>query len=131
MKRACLLLLLHAVALASFAQKQPKPQPHGRVKSATIVNPRFDRKESEGFSVVLKPAIRHTYLFSIYHKGKAVHSAVLNPATHEPAGFNSREAAFRAADWMVASYRKNGFFPEVIPPGIARKLQLNEQQVPQ
>lgn len=131
MKRACLLLLLHAVALASFAQKQPKPHPTGRVKSATIVTPRFDRKESEGFSVVLKPAIRHTYLFAVYHKGKSVYNAVLNPATHEPGGFADREAAFRAADWMVASYRKNGFFPETIPPAIARKLQLAEQQLPQ
>ncbi|OLY93313.1 hypothetical protein BUE76_16545 [Cnuella takakiae] len=122
------MLLLHAAALASFAQQHRTPNPHAKVKSVNPLNPKLDKKEDDGFSVILKPAIRRSFLFTIYQKGKPVHNVQLNPATRQAEGFANREAAFRAANWMIAAYRKDGVFPDLIPPNIASKLNLDEKQ---
>lgn len=119
MKKICLLLLLHAAAQNSFAQAAPPKTAHG-----SLVNPRMDKQEIKGFTVILQPAIRHTYLFSIYQKGKLLHSMMRHPVLQSAEGLSSREDAFRAAGWVIAAYQKKGVFPDVMPPDIARQMQL-------
>lgn len=118
MKKICFLLLLYAAANPSFAQTTHPQQ------ASSIVNPRLDKQEKEGFTIVLKPAIRNTFLFSVYQKGTLLHAAMRHPVSKSATGFKSRDEAFRAAGWMIGVFKESGVFPEAIPADDARRLQL-------
>ena len=119
MKKSLLILLL-AAAGPCFAQTAPAP-----TSRSHSINPRLDKKEQNGFTIILKPAIRNTYLFSVYQNGKMLHAQMRHPVNRSAVGFATRKDAYKAVGWAIAQYQQAGVFPDIIPPNVAAELQLS------
>lgn len=108
MKKICLLLLLHAAAQESFAQNKKL-----QTLPVAIASPVNDQRRHDVFTIVLRPAIRNTFLFSIYREGKLLHTQVRHPQTLQALGFSDREAAYAYAGELIGNYQQTGNFPQV------------------
>ena len=91
--------------------------------SAKPLDPVKDRKEKDGYVIQLNPAPQNTILFDILKDGAPVFNQPMNPVTLQPPGFESREDAWKLAEWMIGQYAGQGKFPAQVPPQVA--LQLN------
>lgn len=108
MKKLCFLLLLHATAQPSFAQsKKLQTLPVG------VASPLADQRQQDGYTIVLRPAIRNTFLFGIYREGKLLHNQSRHPQSLQAAGFATRDAAYAYATEIIGSYQQTGTFPQV------------------
>ncbi len=122
MKKLYLLLLLHTAALPLFAQKTKSDR--REMSRSAINNPAADKKELDGFTVILHPAPRRTFLYAVYEKGKLLHSSMQHPVHHTPVGFATRADAYKSAGWAIGEYQKTRSFPAAMPPAVAKQLNL-------
>jgi hypothetical protein len=115
-------MLLLISALNIFAQQKQ-----------LLIDPVKDRKEKNGYTIQLKMALNNTILFDLLQAGKSVFKQPINPLTRLPIGFDNKEDAWRVANWMIDQYGKEGHFPSLIPPNVARQLNvrnINTQPLP-
>ncbi len=124
MRKLCLLLLLQVATLALLAQQNEDAQPH------EPLNPQKDKKEFQGFTIRLKPAPGNTYLFDILRRGTPAGAPLHhNPVTMLPQGFNSKADAYKVAEWMIKKQKKTGHIPPVLPPHIAKTLNISVEKL--
>ena len=113
MKKISLILLLQIVLGTLHAQQRPM-----------LLDPVKDRKEKDGYTIRLKMAPGNTILFDLLKDQQTVFKHHMNPVTMLPQGFSSKEDAFKVAEWMIDKYGAQGHFPPMVPPGVARQLNL-------
>lgn len=113
MKKISLILLLQIVLATLHAQQHP-----------IVLNPVKDKKEMKGYTIRLKMAPGNTVLFDLLKGQQPVFKQAMNPVTMLPQGFSSKEEAFRVAEWMIDRYGAQGHFPPMVPPDMARKLNV-------
>jgi hypothetical protein len=108
-------LLIAAFTIIGSACAQPPTMP----------NVFGEKKIIQGMNVLLRPAPGNTYLFDILPSGKEPIPPMLNnPVTLLPEGFETKEQAFKAAEWMISEYKKTGHFQPFIPSHVARELNI-------
>ncbi len=113
MKKTLTLIALVLSAHTIFAQQ----------KNAFIDSVK-DSREFNGYNIQLKAAPGNSFLFNLLKGAKPVFNPPINPLTRSPLGFARKEDAYRLAMWMVAQYGKSGQFPMLLPPELAKQLNL-------
>lgn len=113
MKKISLILLLQMIMGMLHAQQHPM-----------LLDPINDKKEKNGYSILLKMAPGNTVLFDLLKGQQPVFKQAMNPVTMLPQGFSSKEEAFKVAEWMIDKYGAQGHFPPLVPPDVARKLNV-------
>ncbi len=113
MKKIRLILLLQIVLVTLHAQQHPM-----------LLDPINDKKEKDGYFIQLKMAPGNTFLFDLLKGQQPVFKQAMNPVTMLPQGFSSKEDAFKVAEWMIDKYGARGHFPPMVPPDVARKLNV-------
>lgn len=113
MKKISLILLLQMILGTLHAQQHPM-----------LLDPINDKKEKDGYSIRLKMAPGNTVLFDLFKGQQPVFKHAMNPVTMLPQGFSSKEEAFKVAEWMIDRYGAQGHFPPLVPPDVARKLDV-------
>lgn len=114
MKKISLILLLQIVLGTLHAQQHPM-----------VLNPVKDKKEMNGYTIRLKMAPGNTVLFDLLKGQQPVFNHSMNPVTMLPQGFASKEDAFKVAEWMINKYGAQGHFPPMVPPGVAKQLNVS------
>lgn len=84
-----------------------------------------DKKEINGYTVYLVPAIGNTFGFGIIKGNRSVAMQLNNPFSPAPAGFKTKEDAFKLAEWVVNEYIKNGRPPQHFSQELAKQLNLS------
>jgi len=113
MKKFSLILLLQIVLGTLYAQQHPM-----------LLIPVKDKKEKDGYTIRLKMAPGNTVLFDLLKGQQPVFNHSMNPVTMLPQGFSSKEDAFKVAEWMIDKYGAQGHFPPMVPPGVAKQLNV-------
>jgi hypothetical protein len=94
-------------------------------------NPEKDKREVNGYTIHLMHMPANTFGFFIMKGKKPVYSQLNDPFSHSPIGFKTKEDAYKLAEWVVGEDSKKGRPPMVIPPSVAKQLNLqgtNTQQ---
>jgi hypothetical protein len=123
--RKIYLLLSFSFLFAALAKAQQPP---------IMIDPVKDKKEISGYTIQLKMAPRNTVLFEIMQQGKPVYMHPMNPVSMLPEGFDTKEDAFKVAEWMIREYGKQPHFPPMVPPHVVRELKIKDpltQRTPQ
>lgn len=118
LKKICCLFVMLLAGMSLFAQiNDPK-------------NKLQEKKEIEGFMIQLKQAPHNTYLFEITQNGLPLGIRPRNnPVTMTPDGFNSKEDAYKMAEWMIGQYKKTGHIPPFVPHHIAKELNISVENL--
>lgn len=123
-----LLLFLFSVGLSLSAQQtQPPavPQNGAHPVKREPINLQKDKQVMEGFVVKLLPAPDGLYSFQVLKDNQPIYLQLKNPFTGQPGGFEKKEDAFNIARWMIKEYKRNGQFPQVIPPHVAQEFNID------
>ena len=88
------------------------------------VEPGKRPKEMNGYSIRLKMAPGNTVLFDLLKDQHPVFNHSMNPVTMLPQGFASKADAYKVAEWMIGKYGAQGHFPPMLPPGVAKQLNV-------
>ncbi len=106
-------MLLQMSAAVIFAQQKP-----------LLIDPVKDKKDKGGYTILLKAAPANTVLFDLLKAGKAVFNQQMNPVTMLPIGFDTKNDAWKVAEYMIDQYGKQGKFPPILPPNVAIILNI-------
>ncbi len=112
MKKICFLLMLPFISSVSVHAQKPS------------VPGNEDRKKIQEFTIQLRPAPANTVLFDIVRQGRPVFNQPMNPVTMLPKGFQTKEDAFKVAEWMITQYGRLEHFPPMVPPHVAQQLNI-------
>jgi hypothetical protein len=113
--KKCMALLLVLFCWQAVVKAQQKP---------LLIDPVKDKREKNGYTIQLKMAPSNTVLFDIWQTGKPVFNQPNNPVTMLPQGFESKDDAWKVAEWMVGEYNGQAHFPPMVPPHVARQLNV-------
>lgn len=126
MKIIFLLIMLQTlVAFNACAQKRGP----ANLSALEPVNPIKDKKEYQGYTIRLLPAMpmpgrMGSYAFDILRDNKPVVHQVQNPLPFFPKGLQKKDDAYKAAQWIIQEYQKTGHWQNVLPPHVAHDLRI-------
>lgn len=117
--------LLAVLFFFSIAMKAQKHEP---------INPQKDRREFQGYTIRLLPAMGGTYGYDIMRANERVIHQGRNPFTFSSRGLAKKEDAFRLAQWQIQQLQSRQS-PAVgkavimrnsrkLPPVLAHRFQI-------
>jgi hypothetical protein len=120
MKKILLTLLLLAAAFINHAQK---------IDSSNILtnDPVVAMNNSRiyyGFTIKLISKNITSYSFDILADKNLAHH-FQNPLPFARKGIQKKEDAYKVAQWIISEYKKTGHWENMMPPHIARQLQID------
>src|SRR6478736_8204537 len=95
-------------------------------QQAEKFNPEKEKREINGYTIRLMPMPANTFGFFIMKGKKPVYSQLSDPFSHSPVGFKNKEDAYKLAEWVAGEDNKKGRPPMVIPPSVAKQLNLQD-----
>ena len=100
------------------------------ISSATLsaqkveqINSQIEKK-FEGYIILTKPAPAATFLFDILKNGQLVYQQINNPFTRQPEGFQTKDDAFKVAEWLIKEFKTTQHFSREIPPHVAQQYKI-------
>ena len=125
MKKVYLLIILQLAVFGVIAQKKGPLN----LKQPEPVNPMKDKREYQGYTIRLMPAMptpqrMRSYGFDILKNNISVVHQLKNPLPFAPKGIQKKEDAYKVAQWIIQDYKKTGHWQNSMPPHIARQLQI-------
>jgi hypothetical protein len=120
MKRTLLILFLIVAAFLTHAQKINAGNTLTKVPAVDINNSRI----YNGFTITLISTNITTYTFDILAARNLTHH-FKNPLPFAPKGIQKKEDAYKVAQWIIGEYKKTGHWENMMPPHIARQLQID------
>ena len=83
-----------------------------------------DQKNINGYTVRLIMAQPKGYGFDILKDDKRIVHQFQNPIPFSSPGIQKKEDAYVIAQWMTIEYAKNGHWPNMVPPKVAKELNI-------
>ena len=120
MKKILLILVLIVAGLVTHAQKIDSGNTLTKVAAVDINNSRI----YNGFTITLISTNITSYTFDILAERNLPHH-FQNPLPFAPKGIQKKEDAYKVAQWIIGEYKKTGHWETMMPPHVARQLQID------
>jgi len=120
MKKNLLILVLQAATLSIYAQKIDS---NSIVRKAPVID-LHNTRDYSGFTIKLISKNPACYSFDILTGKKTLAHHFQNPLPFSPKGVQKKEDAYKIAQWMINQYNRTGHWENMMPPHVARQLQI-------
>ena len=120
MKKILLTLLLLAAVFINHAQKIDS----SNTSTNDVVLAMNNSRIYNGFTIKLISKNITSYSFDILAEKSLAHH-FQNPLPFARKGIQKKEDAYKVAQWIISEYQKTGHWENMMPPHIARQLQID------
>lgn len=125
MKKICLLIIMQTIVFAGMAQKYESENR----QRPDLLNLLKEKQEFEGYTIRLLPATSApgsigSYGFDILKDHIPVVHQFRNPVPFFPGGIQKKADAYKIAQWIIGQYKKTGHWQNIVPPHVARELNI-------
>jgi hypothetical protein len=120
MKKILLILVLQLATLIIHAQKVDPNSIARRVPVMEMNNTR----DYSGFTIQLISKNLDRYSFDILTGTKTMAHHFQDPLPFSPKGIQKKDDAYKIAQWMINQYKKTGHWENMMPPHVAKQLEI-------